>query len=308
MESPNFYAIIPATVRYCEDLIPTAKLLYGEITALSNERGYCWASNSHFARLYNVSDFTVSRWISQLESKGFIRTQVDKSAGNQRLIYINDSVPLLRKSARGIDEKRKTLLRKSARPIDEKRNHNNTVNIKDNTTSSSGGARENQLDFEKEKKEKAPPIPARPPTVPTPPTPPARPEPAPKPVPTATTFAESIWHNSTTGAFAQALHQYAPETVDADADYYRGRCRDWSAQHPACTKPDWLAFAAQIISDDRRKQKLVTLQSSPSHASNTNNSSAGPSVQPLLDRDNLVERAGILAARFRSKQQSRNQQ
>ena len=31
-ETPNYYAIIPANVRYA-DLKPNAKLLYGEITA-----------------------------------------------------------------------------------------------------------------------------------------------------------------------------------------------------------------------------------------------------------------------------------
>ena len=35
-EKPRYYAIIPANVRY-SDLKPNAKLLYGEITALSNK-------------------------------------------------------------------------------------------------------------------------------------------------------------------------------------------------------------------------------------------------------------------------------
>lgn len=146
-----------------------------------------------------------------------------------------------------------------------------------------GAHAQNQFD-KNQKKEKAPPIPP------------------PPPVPTATTFAESIWATSTTGAFAQALHQYAPETADADADYYRKRCRDYSAQHPTRTKSDWIAFAAQIIADDRHKQKLITLQSA-SHASNTNNPTAGPSnQQSLLDRDNIAQRAAVLADRYRRKQ------
>jgi len=305
METPNFYAIIPATVRYCEDLIPTAKLLYGEITALCNERGFCWASNSHFAKLYNVSDFTVSRWISQLEAKGFIWTQIDKSAGNQRLIYINDSVPLLRKSARGIDEKRKTLLTKSAKPscgkaqdpIDEKRNHNNTVNNKENNTvSRERDARaENQPDFEKNKKEKAPLIPGAPPAGPGP----GR--------PAATTFAESIWSTATTGSFAQALHDYAPETADADAGYYRNRCRDWSAQNPGKLKPDWIAFAAQIIGDDRGKNKLVTIQPISHNGINHNSHSAGSPSESLIDNENIRRRAAAIADRWKAKNPGRYQ-
>ena len=64
MESPNYYAIIPARVRYSNKLKPSAKLLYGEIVALSNKHGFCYATNNYFAKLYGVSKNTISRWIS----------------------------------------------------------------------------------------------------------------------------------------------------------------------------------------------------------------------------------------------------
>lgn len=75
-QEPNYYAIIPAEVRYDGDLIPNAKLLYGEITALCNKKGYCWATNEHFAELYKTSEKTISRWVKNLEDKGYIATTV----------------------------------------------------------------------------------------------------------------------------------------------------------------------------------------------------------------------------------------
>ena len=67
-----YYAIIPANVRYDKDLAPNAKLLYGEITALCNEKGYCWASNQYFAELYGVSVLSVKRWVNSLVNKGYV--------------------------------------------------------------------------------------------------------------------------------------------------------------------------------------------------------------------------------------------
>lgn len=71
-QQKSYYAIIPANVRYDKDLAPNAKLLYGEITALCNEKGYCWASNQYFAELYGVSVLSVKRWVNSLVTKGYV--------------------------------------------------------------------------------------------------------------------------------------------------------------------------------------------------------------------------------------------
>jgi len=68
----SYYAIIPANVRYDKDLAPNAKLLYGEIAALCNEKGYCWASNQYFAELYGVSVLSIKRWVNLLVTKGYV--------------------------------------------------------------------------------------------------------------------------------------------------------------------------------------------------------------------------------------------
>lgn len=72
MEKPNFYAIIPANVRYDKNLKANCKLIYGEITALCDEKGYCWASNDYFAKLYLVTPQAVSKWINELSDFGYI--------------------------------------------------------------------------------------------------------------------------------------------------------------------------------------------------------------------------------------------
>lgn len=113
---PSFYAIIPANVRYDKDLTPNAKLLYGEITALCQKHGYCWATNDYFSNLYEVSKTSISKWISQLVSKGYI---------SSKMIY--------RDGTKEIEQRRLTLViggieEKLTPPIEEK--------LKDITTTS----------------------------------------------------------------------------------------------------------------------------------------------------------------------------
>ena len=87
-EEAAYYAVITAPVRYDPELSSTAKLLYSEITSLCRKKGYCWANNSYFAELYGVSASTISRLVSQLESRGHIKTEIVPVAnGSERRIY-----------------------------------------------------------------------------------------------------------------------------------------------------------------------------------------------------------------------------
>jgi hypothetical protein len=72
-EKPNYYAIIPAEVRYSKTLTPNAKLLYAEITALCNMNGKCTASTEYFCRLYEVSRVSIQKWLKNLEDNNHIR-------------------------------------------------------------------------------------------------------------------------------------------------------------------------------------------------------------------------------------------
>ncbi|WCZ54888.1 putative replication initiation protein [Latilactobacillus phage TMW 1.706 P2] len=72
-------------MRYDKRLIQGAKLLYGEITALSNQKGYCWASNNYFMKLYKVSRNTVQSWLKSLEVCGYISREVVYKEGSQEI-------------------------------------------------------------------------------------------------------------------------------------------------------------------------------------------------------------------------------
>lgn len=85
MEKPNYYSIIPANVRYSNRLNANEKLLYSEITALSNKHGMCWSSNNYFAELYNVSPQAISKWINNLKKQGFITVFYEYKQGTKEV-------------------------------------------------------------------------------------------------------------------------------------------------------------------------------------------------------------------------------
>ena len=133
MDHKGYYAIIPANVRYDQRLPANAKLLYGEITALSNEKGYCWAGNDYFSVLYGVSKTSVSKWVSALRDSGYINVQVQYKEGTKQILHryitlVNDP----------IEEKLMTPIRKVKDPIEEKLIDNNTSNNTNNNTMNIG--------------------------------------------------------------------------------------------------------------------------------------------------------------------------
>ena len=103
---PSYFSIIPADVRYCDELIPNAKLLYSEITALCNKEGFCWASNRYFAKLHKVSKTSISIWIKSLRENGFIECEIESN--HKRKIYLKGALRKLKggykKTSRGYKE------------------------------------------------------------------------------------------------------------------------------------------------------------------------------------------------------------
>ena len=90
----SYWAQLPSEVRYSEELSSTAKLFYAELSALIGEDGYCWATNNYFAGVLGVSERTISRMITQMESAGFIRCEMAATDnGRERRISAGAVVP-----------------------------------------------------------------------------------------------------------------------------------------------------------------------------------------------------------------------
>ncbi|WP_447058520.1 DnaD domain protein [Staphylococcus pseudintermedius] len=124
-EQPSYYAIITANVRYDNRLTDSEKILFAEITALSNKYGYCTATNGYFASLYEVTKVTISRRISKLKEHGYLDIEIVKENNEfkQRKLY-----PLTQ-NIRPINTGVKTPINTNVmRGINTNVKHNNTSN------------------------------------------------------------------------------------------------------------------------------------------------------------------------------------
>ena len=134
----GYYAIIPANVRYDKDIPANAKLLYGEITALCNDKGYCWASNGYFSDLYGVSKVTVSRWIKALSDKGYISTEIEFKENSKEVLrrYITIAETPINKNDEGYYQNCIGGVNKNVKtPINKNVKENNTnINNTSNNT------------------------------------------------------------------------------------------------------------------------------------------------------------------------------
>ena len=78
----NYYIVIPAPVYLDRRLSYSAMILYGQISSLCNSNGYCWATNSYFSKINDVSKNTISTLISKLEECGHIASELQRDENN----------------------------------------------------------------------------------------------------------------------------------------------------------------------------------------------------------------------------------
>ena len=94
-EEPTYWAILPADVRYSDKITPLERLLYAEITCLTNVKGYCWATNAYFSKLFNRHPKSISRNIQNLVQHNFIKVKLIRDGKNvdTRIIEVVNTPP-----------------------------------------------------------------------------------------------------------------------------------------------------------------------------------------------------------------------
>lgn len=93
------YIIVPMFVIDDNTLLDGEKILFGEISSNSLEKGYCWFSNKHLSKLFHISERTASRWINDLKAKAYITIEITRRHGSkeieERRIRVNTSNPMI---------------------------------------------------------------------------------------------------------------------------------------------------------------------------------------------------------------------
>jgi DNA-binding transcriptional regulator YhcF (GntR family) len=138
ISKPNYYAIITAEVRYSTKISDSAKLLFGEITALSNKYGYAFPTNNYLANLYGVSERTIRRRLEELKENDFItvlliRDKNDNQVLQRRIYPVNKTTTVPEKAPTDInDHSPKDINDHSPKDINDRYNTTRIIGINNN--------------------------------------------------------------------------------------------------------------------------------------------------------------------------------
>ena len=89
-DNKSFWSIITAPVLYHKELSDKSKILFGVISNLTKQKGYCYAHNSTLAEELGWGERTVQDCIKQLETAGFVKriSELVEKNVSVRKIYI----------------------------------------------------------------------------------------------------------------------------------------------------------------------------------------------------------------------------
>lgn len=151
METPTFYAVLPASVRYDSRLKAQEKILYCEITALSNVNKFCHAGNGYFSDLYGVDERTIRRWLNNLAKHGYITIEYEKQGeGQKRRIIPSDNAAADVHEMSGPDKNVRTPRTKMSDTPGQKCPHEYYKNNNTRENNTRAGARESVRDVLRE--------------------------------------------------------------------------------------------------------------------------------------------------------------
>ena len=76
---------IPIEILENEKLSDKEKLLYSIILSLSIDTGYCYANNRYLGKMLNITKGRISKLISSLKDKGFIKEKLMYEEGSKKI-------------------------------------------------------------------------------------------------------------------------------------------------------------------------------------------------------------------------------
>ena len=82
------YLKIPENIIMDKNISAREKILYGMISLMSHQHGYCYATNQFFADELHVTKRTITTLVSHLKSEGYIKVEQDDRY--IRKIFINE--------------------------------------------------------------------------------------------------------------------------------------------------------------------------------------------------------------------------
>lgn len=128
MTSSRNYIKLDEKVNAIPSIPPRAKILHGEICALSQSDGYCFASNKYFAKQLNLSIQSVSRLIGILKRYDLIAVTrtTDDNGYRKRIIKPNSSIVLSKISVGNAQKREKPTLKNVNHNIVSRIDKNNT--------------------------------------------------------------------------------------------------------------------------------------------------------------------------------------
>ncbi len=82
---PFRYIILPEFIIRDNEIPEGAKILFGEIAALSLREGYCYCTNGYISKIFSGSKRNASRWIRSLRERLYVTVELIRKDGSGRI-------------------------------------------------------------------------------------------------------------------------------------------------------------------------------------------------------------------------------